>query len=152
MFTPSFTIAQDGQVIGHIAAKEEAVNTARNRAAETGKDVTVIAHLGAVTDRDVVFHPNGTNEKIWIIDQGQSMEPVVGQIYTNRGGGRFRCIAPATAGPTFWNAGGGSSNASGVFQNIASGWTFTAKGIIQFIDGTIEWSHSSEGRFEEVTA
>ena len=152
MFNPSFTITQDGQVIAHIIAKEEAVNTAKARAAETGKDVTVTAHLDAVTDRDVVFHPDGTNEKIWIIDRGQSMEPVVGQVYTNRGGGRFRCIAPATAGPMFWNAAGGFSNASGVFQNIASGWTFTAKGIIQFIDGTIEWGHSVNGRFEEVTA
>lgn len=151
MFVPSFTVTQDGEVIFTFIAKEEAVNAAKSRAAETGKDVTVIAHLDAVTDRDIVFHPDGTNEKIWIIDKGQSMEPVVGQIYTNRGGGRFRCIAPATAGPTFWNAGGGSSNASGVFQNIASGWTFTAKGIIQYIDGTIEWNHSTDGRFEEVT-
>ena len=152
MFTPSFTIVQDGQVIGHIAARVEAVSAAKTHAAETGKDVTIVAHLDAVTDRDVIFHPDGANEKIWIIDQGQSMEPVVGQIYTNRGGGRFRCIAQATAGPTFYNAGGGSSSASGVFQNIASGWTFIAKGIIQFIDGTIEWGHSTDGRFEEVTA
>ena len=152
MFTPSFTIAQEGQVIAHITAKEEAVTTAKTHAAETGKDVTITAHLDAVTDRDVVFHPDGTNEKIWVIDKGQSMEPVVGQVYTNRGGGRFRCIAPATAGPTYWNASGGFSNASGVFQNIASGWTFTAKGIIQYIDGTIEWNHSTDGRFEEVSA
>lgn len=152
MFIPSFTISQDGQVIGHITTTEEAVNVAKTRAAETGKDVVITAHLDAVTDRDVVFHPDGTNEKIWVIDKGQSMEPVVGQVYTNRGGGRFRCIALADAGPIFYNAAGGFSNASGVFQNIKSGWTFTAKGIIQFIDGTIEWGHSTDGRFEEVTA
>ena len=52
-----------------------------------GTVVTVTAHLDAVTDRDVVFHPDGTNEKIWIIDMGRRMEPVVGQVYTNRGGG-----------------------------------------------------------------
>lgn len=149
MFIPSFTISQDGQVIGSITTIEEAVNVAKTRAAKTGKDVVITAHLDAVTDRDVIFHPDGTNEKIWSIDKGQSMEPVVGQVYTNRGGGRFRCIALTDAGPIFYNAAGGFSNASGVFQNIESGWTFTAKGIIQFIDGTIEWGHSTDGRFEE---
>ena len=152
MFTPSFTIAQDGQALKTITDKERAVSVAKALAATTDKDVTVTAHLDAVTDRDVVFHPDGTNEKIWIIDMGRRMEPVVGQVYTNRGGGHFRCIAPADAGSTFYNAAGGSSNASGVFQNTESGWTFTAKGIIQYIDGTIEWDHSSDGRFEEVTA
>lgn len=152
MFTPSFTITQDGQALKTITDKERAVSAAKALAATTDKDVTVIAHLDAVTDRDVVFHPDGTNEKIWFIDMGQRMESVVGQVYTNRGGGSFRCIAPTAVGPTFYNAAGGSSSASGVFQNIKSGWTFTAKGIIQYIDGTIEWDHSVDGRFEEVTA
>ena len=114
MFTPSFTIAQDGQALKTITDKERAVSVAKALAATTDKDVTVTAHLDAVTDRDVVFHPDGTNEKIWIIDMGRRMEPVVGQVYTNRGGGHFRCIAPADAGSTFYNAAGGSSNASGV--------------------------------------
>ena len=152
MFPPPFTTAQDGQAPKTITDKERAVSVAKALAATTDKDVTVTAHLDAVTDRDVVFHPDGTNEKIWIIDMGRRMEPVVGQVYTNRGGGHFRCIAPADAGSTFYNAAGGSSNASGVFQNTESGWTFTAKGIIQYIDGTIEWDHSIDGRFEEVTA
>ena len=79
------------------------------------------------------------------------MQPVVGQVYTNRGGGTFRCIAQAEVGPTFYNGAGGFSSACGVFQNTTSGWTFTAEGIIQYIDGTIEWDHSVDGRFEEVT-
>lgn len=152
MFTPSFTIARDGQALNTITDKERAVSVAKVLASTTGKDVTITAHLDAVTDRDVIFHPDGTNEKIWVIDKGQRMEPIVGQVYTNRGGGRFRCIAPAATGPMFYNGAGGSSSASGVFQNIESGWTFTAKGIIQYIDGTIEWDHSTDGRFEEVLA
>ena len=80
------------------------------------------------------------------------IEPIVGRVYTNRGGGRFKCIAPSAAGPMFWNGAGGCSNASAVFQNVESGWTFTAKGILQFIDGTIEWDHSIDGHFEEVRA
>lgn len=153
MFTPSFTISQDGQALKTFpdTEKERAVSVAKAFAATTEKDVVITAHLDAKTDRDVVFHPDGTNEKIWIIDMGKRMEPVVGQVYINRGGGRFRCIAPADDGPTFYNAAGGRSNASGVFQNIKSGWTFTAKGVIQYIDGTIEWDHSVDGRFEEVT-
>lgn len=146
----NLTIVQSGETIGNVALKEQAVRTAKTRAAETGRPVSVIAHLDDGRDREVIFNPDGTNEKIWIIDPGQRIEPVVGQVYTNRGGGRFRCIAPAATGPTFYNAAGGFSNASGEFQDIKSGWTFTAKGIIQYIDGTIEWDHSIDGRFEQM--
>ena len=99
MFTPSFTISQDGQALKTFpdTEKERAVSVAKAFAATTEKDVIITAHLDAETDRDVVFHPDGTNEKIWIIDMGKRMEPVVGQVYINRGGGRFRCIAPAAA-------------------------------------------------------
>jgi len=144
------TITQDGQYIGETFIKERAVNAARIRAAETGKPVSVTARLEDGRDREVVFNPDGTNERIWAIDKGQRLEPVVGQVYTNRGGGKYRCIAPAAAGPMFYNASGGFSNASGVFQNIESGWTFTAKGVIQYIDGTIEWDHSVGGTFKEL--
>ena len=144
------TLTQEGRKIGTATVKELAVNMAKNLSAETGKPVSVIAHMDNGSERTVIFNPDGTNEKIWVIDKGQRMEPVVGQVYTNRGGGRFRCIAQAAAGPMFYNAAGDFSNASGVFQNIGSGWTFTAKGIIQYIDGTIEWDHSVGGRFEEV--
>lgn len=148
----NFTISQDGKHIGSTPITEQAVNAAKARAAETGRDVSVIAHYTDADDREVIFHPDGTNEKIWAIDKGRRIEPVVGQVYTNRGGGRFKCIAPADDGPMFYNAAGGFSNSSGVFQNIKSGWTFTAKGIIQYIDSTIEWDHSIDGHFEEVRA
>ena len=46
-------------------------------------------------------------------------------------------------------AAGGSSDTIAHFRNIRSGWTFTAKGIIQYIDGTIEWNHSSDGYFND---
>ena len=129
------TISQDGQLVGSVAIRGQAVNAAKTRAARTGKPVSVIAHIEDGSEREVIFNPDG-----------------LGQVYINRGGGRFRCIAPAAAGPMFYNAGGGFSNASGVFQNIESGWTFTAKGIIQYIDGTIEWDHSVGGEFKPITA
>ena len=85
------------------------------------------------------------------IDKGQPLTPIVGQVYTNRGGGEYRCLARMTeTGMVYFNSLGGSSGTSGVFQNIRSGWTFTAKGIIQYSDGTIEWDHSTDGRFERI--
>lgn len=152
MHITHFTIMQDGQNVGNVAIREQAVNAAKTRASKTGKPVSVVAHLDDGRDREVIFNPDGTNERIWAIDKGQRLEPVVGQVYTNRGGGCFRCIAPAAAGPIFYNASGSFSNASGVFQNVESGWTFTAKGIIQYIDGTIEWDHSVGGTFKELVA
>ena len=38
-----------------------------------------------------------------------------------------------------------------MFRNVKSGWTFIAKGIIQYVDGTIEWDHSTDGHFEGET-
>lgn len=148
----NFTISQDGRHIFTTNITEQAVNGAKTRAAETGRDVSVIAHYIDADDREVIFHPDGTNTKIWAIDKGTRIEPVVGQVYTNRGGGRFRCIAPSVAGPVFYNATAGFINSSAVMQNVKSGWTFTAKGITEYIDGTIEWDYSINGRFEEVMA
>lgn len=152
MHINSFTIQQAGEVVCNVAIREQAVNAAKARAQQTGSPVSVIAHLDTGADREVIFHPDGTNERIWAIDKGVRLQPVVGQVYTNRGGGQYRCIAPAEDGPLFYNAAGGFSRASGVFQNTESGWTFTAKGVIQYIDGTIEWDHSVGGHFEEVRA
>ena len=152
MTRTNYTVSQDGKHIFSTRITEQAVNGAKTRAAETGKDVSVVAHYTDAEDREVIFHPDGTNEKIWAIDKGQRFEPTVGQVYTNRGGGRYRCLAPSAAGPMFYNAAGGFSNASAVMQNVESGWTFTAKGILQFIDGTIEWGHSINGHFQEVRA
>lgn len=153
MKTTRFTIIINGQTVGSWTdSAEKTVFMAKTLAKCTGKPVSVMARLDDGSDREVVFNPDGTNEKIWAIDKGQRLEPVVGQVYTNRGGGEYLCIARADAGPMFYNASGGFSNASGVFQNIESGWTFTAKGLIQYIDGTIEWGHSVGGTFQELAA
>lgn len=93
------TIMQDGQVITATKSKEVAVSTAQARAKMTGSPVSVVADLDDGRGREVIFTPDGTNEKIWDIDKGQRMEPVVGQVYTNRSGGRFRCIARRLPGP-----------------------------------------------------
>lgn len=147
-----FTVIQNDKIIGATPIMEQAVNAAKLRAADTGKDVSVVAHYADAKDREVIYHPDGTNEKIWEIDKGKSIQPAVGEVYTNRGGGRFKCVAQVEPDTGLYYHGGGSSNTSAVMQNIKSGWTFTAKGIIQYVDGTIEWDHSVGGRFEEVSA
>lgn len=143
-----FTIMQDGSAIGSSAALPQAVATATHHAADTGRPVTVMAHVVGGGARRAVFNPDGANEHIWDIDKGRPLTPTVRQVYMNRSGGRYLCLALVTdQGILYFNAAGGSSSTSGIFQNIKSGWTFTAKGIIQYIDGTIEWDHSSDGHF-----
>lgn len=147
-----FTIAQGGDTISTAAVLEQAVSIATHRAANTGKPTTVTAHAADGATREAVFNSDGTNEGIWRIDRGRPLVPTAGQIYTNRGGGKFRCLSAGTGyGPVYFNAAGCASDASGVFRNVKSGWTFTAKGIIQYADGTVEWDHSTDGRFEEVS-
>lgn len=147
-----FTIAQDGDLIRTATALKQAVATAVQRATETGKPAAVTAHAACGITRKAVINPDGTNEGIWRIDDGELLTPTVGQVYINRGGGKYLCLSAGTRPcPTYYNASGYASSTSGVFRNVKSGWTFTAKGIIQYADGTIEWDHSTDGRFEEVS-
>ena len=37
-----------------------------------------------------------------------------------------------------------------LLQNLFTGWTFLAHGIILYPDGKYEWDFSTQGRFEEV--
>ena len=146
-----FTLKQDGAFIGSSTVLQQAVSEARQHAVDTGKPVTVMAHIDGGGTKEAIFHPNGTNDKIWNIDKGRPLAPTVGQVYVNRGGGRYLCRALMTnCGIQYFNAAGCSSSTTALFQNVKSGWTFTAKGVIQYVDGTIEWDHSSDGCFKEV--
>ena len=143
-----FTVIQNGWTIGGFTAKEMAVSTAKQHAVDTGKPVTVVAHVAGGGSREAIFNSDGTNDKIWNIDKGRPLVPSFGQVYVNRGGGEYCCIdrRPMT-GTTYYNQAGGSSDTIARFRNVRSDWIFTAKGIIQYIDGTIEWDHSSDGHF-----
>lgn len=145
-----FTLKQDGAFAGSSAVLHQAVIAAARLAAETGKPVTVMAHVKGGGTRTAILNPDGTNEHIWNIDKGQPLTPTVRQVYINRGGGRYLCRALVTDhGTQYFNAAGGSSSTTAVFRNVKTGWTFTAKGVIQYMDGTIEWDHSVGGRFED---
>ena len=64
--------------------------------------------------------------------------PVKGEIYENAGGGKYLCESG------FQDEDG---RAIGWMINIKSGWSLTAKGIVRYEDGTIEWDYSTDGTF-----
>ena len=66
--------------------------------------------------------------------------PEQGKTYKNQGGGTFRCL----------RSGGFLGGHEATMQNVASGWTFTAKGCGIYENGAIDWDYSTGGRFEEV--
>lgn len=83
--------------------------------------------------------------------KARPLAPEAGRVYANRGGGKYLCIARlSAAGTLYHHQVGVASETVAIFQNVLSGWTFTAKGIIEYADGTIEWDHSSDGRFEDI--
>ena len=64
--------------------------------------------------------------------------PVEGEIYENAAGGKYLCRTGRETedwGPV------------GFLINIKSGWSFKAKNIVRYDDGTIEWGHSTDGYF-----
>ena len=68
-------------------------------------------------------------------------KPECGCIYQNHGGGIFRCIkAPRRC----------HIGIAARMQNTKSGWTFEARGIHRYEDGSIDWDYSVDGHFEEV--
>lgn len=64
----------------------------------------------------------------------EKFTPKEDKVYTNHGGGVFRCMSAL-------------ANGIAVMQNINSGWTFTAEGCGIYEDGTIDWDHSTGGYF-----
>lgn len=61
--------------------------------------------------------------------------PETGKVYTNNGGGEYRCI----------KAYGGCE---AVMQNTKSRWTLNAHGCGLYEDGTMDWDYSTGGYFD----
>ena len=62
--------------------------------------------------------------------------PVVGQVYLNHNGQRYRCT--------------GIINYERVtMERLSDGWTLIAVRTRQFEDGTIEWDHSHNGHWPQ---
>ena len=69
-------------------------------------------------------------------DERKPFTPEPGKVYTNNGGGRFRCLSVV-----------GTNEA--VFENVRSGWICKAHGIGAYPDETIDWVYSTGGHFNE---
>ena len=82
-------------------------------------------------------------------DCGLPLSPTVGQTYRNRNGCEYFCLGKDTAhGMIDYVVPGLVGLPNGRFRNMRSGWTFVAKDIVMYADGTIEWGRSLDGRFE----
>lgn len=66
----------------------------------------------------------------------KDFKPTEGAIYRKRGGGSFICVKPFAAGIA-------------TMQNVASGWTLEAHGIVLYDDASIDWMYSSGEHFEK---
>ena len=64
--------------------------------------------------------------------------PTKGEIYENAGSGKYLCESG------YQDEDG---RCIGWMTNIKSGWSLTAKGIVRYEDGTIEWDYSTDGTF-----
>ena len=72
-------------------------------------------------------------------EKRRPFQPKAGHVYRNHGGGDFLCLGHIRKEYyTGWTA---------RMQNIASGWTFEARGICCYADGRIDWDYSVGGQF-----
>lgn len=74
--------------------------------------------------------------------------PVIGQVYTNRNGGQYRCI-----NNMIYDSGKRAQEVvalgehTATMERIKDGWTLVAHGISAYEDGTVEWIYSTCGHF-----
>lgn len=64
--------------------------------------------------------------------------PTPGEVYRLRNGSEYKCLCVAADMPY-----------QAILQSTTSRWTFLAKGIGRYENGTIDWDYSIGGRFEK---
>ena len=69
-------------------------------------------------------------------DEREYFTPIAGTTYDHRCAGRFRCLYVIGA-------------AEAIFENVRSGWTFKAHGIVIYPRGAIDWYFSTDGHFKK---
>ncbi len=75
--------------------------------------------------------------------------PVVGQIYSNRNGGQYRCTGNAAYADDVQRDSAvalGEHRASMI--RLTDGWLVEVYGLHQYKDGTVEWNRSGGGSFQ----
>ncbi len=128
-----YAIKQGNNQLGVTEDRNGAVRIATAQAKESGASVMVLAYATDGQPKEVIFNPDGTNDKIWYIDRDEPVQLLPGMTYINRGGGKYRCIR--------------TSDEKAYMVNAKSHWCFKAVNVVQYIDGTIEWAYSHNGRF-----
>lgn len=82
--------------------------------------------------------------------QAKYILPVVGQVYRNRNDREYCCLSN-TSYPN--EEAVQKTLALGEHQvnmvRMSDGWSFTAHGLHQYEDGTVEWNYSTGGAFRE---
>jgi len=82
------------------------------------------------------------------MEKGKYFIPVVGQVYTNRGGGEYRCTGNFSYSDEERKQ---RSLALGehtaYMERITDNWTLCTHGVILYADGTIEWNYSTGEHF-----
>lgn len=81
-----------------------------------------------------------TDERGKFLMTSRYFVPVVGQIYRNRNGNQYLCLAVAPHSLP--------QDTTASFQRISDGWTLVAHGVqVYERDGTIEWNYSTGGHW-----
>lgn len=88
------TISQDGQLVGSVAIREQAVNAAKTRAARTGKPVSVIAHIEDGSEREVTTLKEGAAAVPYHAD---------GELCRMYPAEEFAALAQAATAHVFWH-------------------------------------------------
>lgn len=86
-----FTLTQNGKEIGTEKTMQQAIDVAKRYAAKNGMPVSVVGHTDDGKTREVIYHPDGWIQKIWLIAMSTHLRPEVGRTYRNAGGSTFRC-------------------------------------------------------------
>lgn len=80
--------------------------------------------------------------------EGKYIIPVVGQIYTNRNGGEYRCVhSHIYMSDDSKRRSLSLGEHTATMERVKDGWSLIAHGVIQYEDGTIEWNYSTGGHF-----
>lgn len=82
--------------------------------------------------------------------QGNYIAPIIGQVYANRNGREYCCLSN-TAYPSdeAMQKAVALGEHQAVMVRMSDGWSFTAYGLHQYEDGTVEWNYSTGGAFRE---
>ncbi len=82
------------------------------------------------------------------MEKGKYIIPVVGLVYTNRGGGEYRCTGNSVyCSEEMKQKTLALGEHIAYMERVTDNWKLSAHGVIQYEDGTIEWNYSAGEHF-----